>query len=637
MFHVGEISRSNVAIGDGATVIVNHALSAADEARAQENFEREKLANAVAALVDKLYRQVRSPQPINESPYISLLPFDLADAQRFYGRDAAIDQLLNDLLCDERLCRLVILHGDAGIGKTSLLRAGVEPALISGQHLPLYVRVTTAPLIEQIKRSLLPTLDTMPIMKGAPLTFFVHQLAEVLPEGKHIFVLLDQFEIFFTIPEEERHVFIAALSQCLIDEPSVHWLISVRSVFYGHLQTFAQSIDQPMANSFVLAPLTREESRLAIVEPARAKGISFEEGLVDKIIVDLGGDAVDPSRLQQACQTLVGRSGPDDRQVKSVDYQHVGGVAGVLHHYLDLVLESNFLSADRFHAWQILAILAEQDEHEMESRELVAEMKEFGVDEESVRRLLIELESNRLLRQKNETWQLASDQLVERIRKWSNARAVLVQARQEVGRQLKQIRDSSLRGLLGGALGFSLAYLVCFVNQVEETSFLGLLMMYRALPGAMAGFLLIFVVDMAQAIYHDRRRWLRWLTGCLAGAGAFMTAMIFHGTLNLAVVSPLALLGFSVEGAIWGAIAGIGTQWASTSSRPYWQTLGVVSVACALGLLIGENIGHAMQRPRIQVVSGAPFPWQVLAAGALMPLLIIIAALFGRRSRYEEE
>ncbi len=634
-FIVGDLIRSNAAIGDGALLIINQAQSAADEARALENLEREKLARAVVSQVGKLYEQANAPHAVVSSLYKYLLPFELADTTRFFGRDAVISRLLGNLMCKDRRCRFVILHGDAGMGKTSLLRAGLEPALIAGQHLPLYVRVTTAPLIDSIKQSLIPNLNTVPILKNAPLLDFVSQIVELLPEGKHVFVLLDQFEIFFSSQQEERQDFVSALAQCLSDEPACHWLVSIRSAFFGHLETFAPTIDQPHASSYVLPPLSKEEARTAIQEPTRMAGINLEDGLMDKILADLGGDAVDPSRLQLVCNTLFEGLEPGQKQVRLAEYEQIGGVKGVLRDHLDLVLERNLPVRDRTRAWQLLAILAEEGGGQVATKDLLAEMKSYGIEAREVRRLLGTLESNRLIRQRDERWRLTSESLLTRIREWSNQRAVFEQAQQEARKQLKRVRNSALRGLLGGALGFCLAYLVVFFNQMDKGSYLGLLTFYRSLPGAMAGFLLIFSMDMAQAVYHGSRRWMRWLTSGLVGAVAFMLALVLHTALNLAAVNLSSVIGFSVEGAMWGVVAGLGAQWVVSVKRPLWQILAVIAVAVfsALVLLIGESFSHALQRPRIQVVAGAPFAWQVLLAGALMPLFIIASALLGRESR----
>ena len=68
--------------------------------------------------------------------------------------------------------------------------------------------------------------------------------------------------------------------------------------------------------------------------------------------------------------------------------------------------------------------------------------------------------------------------------------AAIEHARQETIRQLKRVRDSALRGLVAGALGFSLAFLIIFANKIEETYLLGYITVLRTVPGGLAGLLL---------------------------------------------------------------------------------------------------------------------------------------------------
>ncbi len=629
-----DITNSIAAIGEGAQVIVNKALSAADDAREREEYEQQKLGEAVARHAERLrvQAQVRSATRDAEgTPFRSLLPFELADAGRFFGRGALVEALLRQVLCDDLACRLVVLHGDTGIGKTSLLRAGLLPRLIAGQHLPLVVRVSGTPLAQAVKQTLLPAFADTPTLQTAPLREFLRRVGDLLPEGKRVFVILDQFEAFFEQPQDARQGFIDELAACLYDDdPRDHWLISVRSSWLGHLSIFQPAV-QPFASTMVLPPLSRPDARTAITQPAVLSSLTVDEDLLTTLLEDLGGETVDPSRLQIVLSSLVDRltpqqwaspAGSPQRRLTLKTYQSLGAADGILREYLGSVLSRHFPPEDRENAWRLLDALAERRVNPPNEASLIAFMRGYGLNDADCRRVLALLEANRLVR-RGEALELASASLLPRIREWSTSRAAVEQAREETLRQVRSVRASALRGLIGGALGFSLAYLLTFGFQDRfdgQAGLLSFLALYRTLPGGIAGLLLAFAVDVAIASYHGPRRPLRWLIGALGGAGAFALALAFHMLFQSrpGEIAPI-LLG-AVEGALWGAVIGLGAIWLMSRAHRWWIALPVSAAASGLALLAVDQIGGAYgASPLLLLVAGMVAALGVLGALALAP------------------
>lgn len=626
---VGNITGSTgVAIGRGASVVIQQALSLADQARAQEHFEQEKLAQGVARLARRLQELAAALPPVTGSPYKYLQPYDLADAAQFFGRAAQVEMLVGDLIRQGAQCQLVILHGDSGIGKTSLLRAGLVPQLIAQQHLPLLVRVGRGSLVAEIKASLVDDLNTTPQLKEAPLRSFLRQAGELLPTGKRVCVLLDGFEAFFDLPAEIRQEFIDALAACLFNEdPLDNWLISIRSSKIGDISEFQPAISQPLANTLALPPLTRSEAEAAILQPAKLGGYELDDDLLYILLDDLGGEAIHPASLQMVCHSLVEGLPRGEKRLRLADYQQAGRVQGILSRYLDTVLERNLRAEDRETTWQLLACLAETSRG-VTRPEAVSQMKAYGVSAGETQRVLDLLSNNRLVRLSGERYQLSHPSFRERVQQWAAQRAVLEQARREARRQMERIRNSALRGALGGALGFLLVYALTFNMRTATPGLFPYLAALRILPGAVAGLLLILSVDLALASYQGPRRSLRWLAGALAGAGAFALAMGYHGILS-AIPGSGRLFLILMEGALWGAATGIGTFWAVDSHRPAWQTLPVVALAGAVALLLGESFGQAFSR-------GQPPVWLVALAGGVMPFCMVASALLGGPTRGAE-
>jgi hypothetical protein len=634
----GDISGSVAAIGDGAQVIVVQALSAAQQAQQDEDYDRQKLALAVAQQAEALHKQARIAPENTQSkhnPYKYLHPHSLPDFPLFFGRDTIIQQLLADLTCQDSLCRLAVLHGDAGIGKSSFIGAGIIPELVANQHFPLYVRMTAEPLPERIKRTLLPTLESTRLLKDIPLRDFLWQVAELLPEEKRLFILLDQFETFFDSPSDQRNQFVHELERCLFDSQGRdHWLISLRSAFVGHLSTFEPLVPFPTANSTALPPLNAEEARAAVLHPAGQSGITFSDDLLPVLLEDLGGDVVDPARLQLVCYTLTAGLEPGVRYLTMDDYQRVGRAEGIMHQHLNLMLEYNLPPRDQPAAWQILATLAEMEGREAAQSQLLEQMKTYGVDPARSADLIKKLENNWLIRSNGQRYFLSSESLLEPLAEWSRQRAALVQAREEGLRQLQRVRTSALRGMVAGMLGFSLAYILSFSTQIFDRSLLFISAAYRSLPGAVAGLLLVLFVDIAMASYHGTRLHLRWMTGGLAGAIGFSLSLLLHAFLN-SITAPLPLLKIGLQGAIWGISAGLGVVWVLTNKLPRWQSLIYSSTACGLVFWITEMVGEAFKRPRLGG-GGEPVDGLVFVSGAIMPALIMLAAAMGRSNERDE-
>jgi hypothetical protein len=627
---IGPSERSLIAAGRGARVIYQEAITKADEARAQASYEREQLAGALARRASELDAQVTAPQP-GGSVYPYLLPYDLADAGRFFGRQAELAALLENLICPGSRCRLLVLSGEAGLGKTSLVQAGLQPALVADEHLPLLVRVAgTADLSAAIKRSLLDDLNSLPGLKEASLKRFARDLAGLLPHGKRLFVLLDQFESFLEQPPELRQHFLEELAECLADPNGrAHWLLSVRASHLARLSSFQPSIPQPFANLVVLPGLSRAAAKSAILEPARQRGLEVDDDLLKALLTDLGKEDIDPTRLQLICHELVERLPAGENHLRLAAYQQSGGVGQVARRYLEGVLEQNIPAEDRPEAWNLLAALARRTTRAATLVELKAELAPYpGLRPREAGRVLGLLENQRLVRRSDERYLLASEDFLPSLHRWEMERAVREKARQETVRQLQSVRNSALRGLLGGALGFSLAFLLTYASQIFDRSLLPYLAALRAIPGGMAGLVFVLFVDLGLASYRGARRPGLWLTATLAGAGGFMLALLVNALLR-SVQGIAALSLVALEGAAWGAAAGLGAAWAITSRRPAWQTLPGVAILCGLVLALLDPIGAAFGQP------GAI--WQVFLAGAVFPLFVVAAAWLGGGSRWDME
>ncbi|MCK9925090.1 WD40 repeat domain-containing protein [Frankia sp. AgPm24] len=278
---------------------------------------------------DFVTRRVESPVVARQvCPYPGLTSFDAASAQWFFGRDRAVTDLLARLR--ERLAGAgpLVVVGASGAGKSSLLRAGLVPALAAGR-LPgsagwprIIMTPTAQPLRELAAR--LAQATTVPLLASTQLEAlvsdpnrFAHALTELLalrttsdgaaptPETaasgatRRIVLVVDQFEELFTLSDEaDRGTFIRCLRAVSTPAddgtpaPAVV-VLGVRADFYGHCAAHPELLDALQSGQVIVGPMTTHEVRDAIVRPAELVGLTCEPGLVDLLLHGLGAGGGD--------------------------------------------------------------------------------------------------------------------------------------------------------------------------------------------------------------------------------------------------------------------------------------------------------------------------------------------------------
>jgi hypothetical protein len=152
--------------------------------------------------------------------------------------------------------------------------------------------------------------------------------------------------------------------------------------------------------------------------------------------------------------------------------------------------------------------------------------------------------------------------------------------------------------------------------------------------GGIAGFLLTLTVDLSMAAYQGSRTWLRYLAGSIGGVVAMGTGFLLYINNNYVGDRLLRILpAASLEGAVWGAIIGLGTTFALSGIRRAW--LGALVTTLAGGLiLLGMELGVRSVLAN-DLWEQLPSTLDIFLAGALVPFCYMAAAIF-RRSAPEK-
>lgn len=311
-------------------------------------------------------------------PYKGLQYFEESDAELFFGREALTDWLVKRLM--ERLesdQRFLAIVGASGSGKSSLVRAGLTPALhwqpASSGWPVVILTPTTHPVEALAARLIQESPNKRPIRKivdglGGDAHFLeenLNQVAQAAGAG-HAILIVDQFEELFTLcrSEAEQAAFVDGLLTAAFQPGGTAMIVVVlRADFYAHCARFNQLRQAISQHQEYIGPMTGEELRRAIEAPAQHGHWQFESGLVNLLLHDVGADAgqiPEPGALPLLSHALLStwqrRRG---RTMTLSGYTASGGVRGAIAETAEAVFYDQFDAEQRDVARQIFLRLTE--------------------------------------------------------------------------------------------------------------------------------------------------------------------------------------------------------------------------------------------------------------------------------------
>ena len=219
-------------------------------------------------------------------PYRGRAAYETADAGWFFGRTRLVDRLVSRL--EDRTT--LVVGGPARSGKSSLVRAGLLPALAGGalpgsEQWPQAVftpgrhpldSLWTA--LGDIARDPLPDIFSLEEAPGPAAARFV-------ADGV---LVVDQLEELFTASSDEaqRGAFLSLLEALPKNRPGIRLILCLGTDYYGTCAGFPSLASAISDNHVLVGPMVPEELREAIEGPARRAGLRLEDGLVDRILDD---------------------------------------------------------------------------------------------------------------------------------------------------------------------------------------------------------------------------------------------------------------------------------------------------------------------------------------------------------------
>ncbi|VFM99878.1 MAG: TIR domain-containing protein [Candidatus Kentron sp. G] len=291
-----------------------------------------------------------------ECPYRGLQVFQPEHAAFFFGREARVDWVLEKLRAgfgtpDET--RFLAVIGASGSGKSSFVRAGLIPAIRqgklegSGQWPILLCRPGYDPLEElatalygnETIRAVVPDAGNL-MDRFAEEERRLHLTTKTAlhgnPESRRAVIIVDQFEEVFTLCQAQarrRRFFDNLLYAATIPGGKTVVILTLRADFYARCSAYPELALALSENQELVPPMTPEELRRAIQQPARLSGCELESGLTEVLLREMKDQPGALPLLEHALRELWQRR--EGRRLTIAAYHEIGELSGALEQQAD--------------------------------------------------------------------------------------------------------------------------------------------------------------------------------------------------------------------------------------------------------------------------------------------------------------
>ncbi len=302
----------------------------------------------------------RAPELQLDQPYPGLRPFEPNEEFLFYGRETHNEQLLRRLSEN----RLLAVVGNSGSGKSSLVRAGLLPALYRGRLIGAtsrwricVMRPGSAPLdnlAETLAEQEIPSSNRQTVRKavGRSSLGLIHAVrASNFAEGESLLIVVDQFEELFRFVQERKQedggaeacLFVASLLEATeLSTAPVYVVLTMRSDYIGDCTQFPGLPEALNRSQYLIPRLSREQMRDAIEKPLRVAGARMSPRLIERLLNELSDDTGELPVLQHALNRTFHewRAGGGAGDVTVDHYLAAGTLQGALDAHADRLFAS---------------------------------------------------------------------------------------------------------------------------------------------------------------------------------------------------------------------------------------------------------------------------------------------------------
>ena len=297
---------------------------------------------------------IKSAQADDENlpcPYRGLFHFSPDDAQYFFGREVFIEELFTAT----KIRNFITVLGASGSGKSSVVLAGLVPKLQQEGHwLFTHFRPSSEPFYA-LAQALIPLYE--PEKNATEQMYQARQLAEYFVNGSvplkdvftriqrnyanhRVLLIADQFEELYTLCSDEKirrsfqDTLLAGFQSESNQFPSSYVLVSTMRVdFLGNALAYPPFADVLHNADIKIRSMNRSELSDVIAKPAQKLKVTFQDGLLERILDDVEDEPGNLPLLEFALTLLWERR--TGKQLTHKSYREIGKVQGALTNYAD--------------------------------------------------------------------------------------------------------------------------------------------------------------------------------------------------------------------------------------------------------------------------------------------------------------
>jgi DNA-binding SARP family transcriptional activator/WD40 repeat protein len=340
----------------------------------------------------------------SRNPYRGLKSFEQADADDFFGRDEVVAEMV--AMLDRAPLLLVV--GPSGIGKSSVVKAGLVPALsggaITGSDRWLVTEMTPggepfdhlADALERVANVALS--DTVGELTASPAALDA-TVRRLVPRDTVVLIVIDQLEELFThtVDDAERRAFLRMIIE-LANQPdtTVRVVATLRADFFDRPLGYPGFADAVRGRTLAVGAMSVEELADAVRLPAAAVGVQLEPALVERISDEA---AEQPGALPLVQHTMVELFDRRDTNTITVAaFENTGGLAGSIGRRAEAIHEALDDGARSATRRLFLHLVNVSDDHEDTRRRVRrTELDRGGVAADDLDTVLTEYGCHRLL------------------------------------------------------------------------------------------------------------------------------------------------------------------------------------------------------------------------------------------------
>ena len=318
--------------------------------------------------------------PDVEQPYPGLRPFDVKDSFLFFGREQHTQELLDRLSRN----RFLAVVGTSGSGKSSLVRAGLMPALYRGYLVGATSRWRIAVMrpgndpINELAKAL-ASQDVLAadrtqlrdLLRASSLGLTSAVRSANLAKGESLLLVVDQFEELFRFASESRSqdtsgealLFINLLLEAVDQsEAPIYVALTMRTDFLGDCPQFPGLPEALNRSQYLIPRMSREQRRQAIERPIEIADAEITPRLVQQLLNEMGDDPDQLPIMQHALARTfrVWKARRTDTPLDLDDYEKAGSMTGALDKHAQGIYDG-FSPADQVWTEKLFRTLTKMD------------------------------------------------------------------------------------------------------------------------------------------------------------------------------------------------------------------------------------------------------------------------------------